>query len=54
MAGGEKCSHTPEERTGCAACLEEESEPFWCGSCNRGVPQKRCPYCGLKARKKKG
>ncbi|WP_198419501.1 hypothetical protein [Geomonas oryzae] len=53
MASGEKCGHTGEERKGCAACREEEPEPFWCPDCNKGVPEKRCPYCGLKARKKK-
>lgn len=25
--------------------------PYWCETCERLVPEKRCPFCGLKARK---
>lgn len=25
--------------------------PYWCETCQRMVPEKRCPNCGLKARK---
>ena len=48
MVGTTECG---EE--GCAACRSEEIFAFWCGSCERSVPEKRCPYCGLKARKKR-
>jgi len=37
----------------CSGCPGEEVFGFWCGSCQRSVPEKRCPYCGLKARKKR-
>jgi predicted RNA-binding protein with PUA domain len=42
--------HEPSE---CAACRGEDVFAYWCDSCERSVPEKRCPYCGLKARKKK-
>ena len=35
----------------CPACRERESLPYWCDSCERAVAEKRCPLCGLKARK---
>ena len=38
---------------GCAGCAGEELFSYWCDSCERSVPEKRCPYCGLKARKKR-
>lgn len=53
MATKESCCHESPEQEGCAACRREEIFPYWCPSCNRSVPEKRCPYCGLKAQKKK-
>ena len=51
---GDKCACSEKPVPGgCAACHSEEIFPFWCDSCERSVPEKRCPYCGLKARKKK-
>lgn len=34
-------------------CLECEKGAlmYWCETCQRPVPEKRCPNCGLKARK---
>jgi predicted RNA-binding protein with PUA domain len=37
----------------CQACGAEEIFSYWCEQCERSVPEKRCPYCGLKARKKR-
>ena len=49
-----KCGCGEEHRQGsCAACPGEEVLSFWCDSCERPVPEKRCPYCGLKARRKR-
>ena len=53
MATKETCCHDMNEQEGCAACRREQIFPYWCPSCNRSVPEKRCPYCGLKAQKKK-
>ena len=38
---------------GDGACHCEAIFPYWCDSCERSVFEKRCPYCGLKARKKR-
>jgi len=43
-------AHQPES---CAGCGSEEIFPYWCDSCERSVPEKRCPYCGLKACRKR-
>ncbi len=41
-------------KEGCAACRCEDLFPYWCQTCSRSVSTGRCPYCGLKAKKKKG
>ena len=43
-----------ERHEGCAACRGEEIFAYWCTTCSRSVAEKRCPYCGLKTRKKRG
>ncbi|MBJ6798953.1 hypothetical protein [Geomonas propionica] len=53
MADKGNCGHDDSGQKGCAACKREEIFPYWCQSCQRSVPEKRCPYCGLKAQKKK-
>jgi len=35
----------------CATCGKRAQLPYWCEVCGRAVAEKRCPYCGLKARK---
>lgn len=45
------CDH--KEQEGCAACRSDEIFAYWCETCQRSLPEKRCPYCGLKTRKKK-
>lgn len=35
----------------CPVCGEGESPRYWCEACQRAVAGKRCPLCGLKARK---
>jgi len=47
------CSCGADKETGgCAACPAEELL-YWCDSCQRSVAEKRCQFCGLKARKKR-
>ena len=35
----------------CRLCDQGISLPYWCETCERLVPEKRCLGCGLKARK---
>jgi hypothetical protein len=35
----------------CTVCREVEKSGYWCNVCKREVAEKRCPLCGLKARK---
>jgi hypothetical protein len=42
-----------EQQGGCAACKMDDIFSYWCKSCNRSVSEKRCPYCGLKAQRKR-
>ena len=42
----------PED--GCPVCGEREQPDYWCEECEQVVPKKRCPLCGLKARKIRG
>ncbi|GFO54127.1 hypothetical protein GMSM_11340 [Geomonas sp. Red276] len=37
----------------CLSCGMDAMLPYWCASCRRPVPEKRCPHCGLKAKRKK-
>ena len=39
--------------TSCPFCAGQEL-PYWCDTCRRAVAEKRCPLCGLKARKFRG
>jgi predicted RNA-binding protein with PUA domain len=48
-----KCGCGGESRQDSCAGCHEGIFAFWCDSCERSVPEKRCPYCGLKARKKR-
>jgi hypothetical protein len=48
-AGG-KCACCGE-LTPCRFCGEAEDTGYWCDVCGREVASKRCPLCGLKARK---
>jgi hypothetical protein len=47
------CGGKHQQLGDCAACHGEAIFPYWCDSCERAVPEKRCPYCGLKARKQR-
>jgi len=48
----EKCVCGREGEEGaCAACGEREAPAYWCDHCGQTVYEKRCPLCGLKARK---
>jgi hypothetical protein len=35
----------------CAACGKGEPPRYWCEVCEKQIAEKRCPSCGLKARK---
>jgi len=35
----------------CSLCRERKYLPYWCESCRQAVAEKRCPLCGLKAKK---
>lgn len=35
----------------CPVCGKGEFPRYWCEACQRAVADKRCPLCGLKARK---
>lgn len=49
-----QCAGGHPDPGSCAACrVEEELFSYWCQTCKRQVAEKRCPYCGLKAQKKK-
>lgn len=50
----EKCGcGSDTHQGGCQACSAENIFAYFCTNCNRSVPEKRCPYCGLKSQKKK-
>ena len=40
-----------EKEVGCPLCDQGSALPYWCETCERLVPEKRCLGCGLKARK---
>jgi predicted RNA-binding protein with PUA domain len=44
------CGMNKSEET-CPVCREAEPWRYWCETCKRVVAGKRCPLCGLKARK---
>jgi predicted RNA-binding protein with PUA domain len=35
----------------CPVCEKKEQPLYWCDGCGQVVTEKRCPLCGLKARK---
>lgn len=47
--GCSRCEETA--RMTCRTCDSGTPLPYWCDTCRRPVPDKRCPGCGLKARK---
>ena len=46
-----RCSCGTGEGKSCPACSNEPEEAYWCESCKQVVDDKRCPLCGLKAKK---
>jgi predicted RNA-binding protein with PUA domain len=48
-----RCGCADQEQGSCAACRREEIVWYWCDSCKRSVPDKRCPLCGLKTHRMK-
>ena len=44
------CSDNGPEMA-CRMCGSDTTLPYWCETCQRLVPEKRCPCCGLKAQK---
>ena len=52
--GPKSCGCADRQGEGsCTACPAAEVFSYWCETCKRPVPEKRCPYCGLKARRKR-
>ncbi|MBI2355039.1 MAG: hypothetical protein HYV06_08425 [Deltaproteobacteria bacterium] len=47
------CNCGGKEGEPCPVCGAGDTLPYWCEVCRRAVAQKRCPSCGLKARKLK-
>ncbi len=48
----EKCTGSINEKgEHCTVCRQREMPGYWCDVCEREVAEKRCPLCGLKARK---
>jgi|GEM_PF-1745270 len=47
---GCNCNKVKNEMT-CKGCDNEMPLSFWCETCQLLVPEKRCPSCGLKAKK---
>jgi len=47
------CACDPTRPGSCPSCRAEAIFAYWCESCRRSVAGKRCPYCGLKAKKKR-
>ena len=45
-----KCT---DEKAGniCGSCEKKPQYHYWCEVCEKAVEEKRCPFCGLKARK---
>ncbi|MFZ2950277.1 MAG: hypothetical protein WA003_12400 [Desulfuromonadaceae bacterium] len=40
-----------ESGLACRECDGGMLLPYWCETCKKPVPEKRCPSCGLKCRK---
>lgn len=52
---GENCSFPAGESQGvCPGGDGVNDLPYWCQVCRQAVAEKRCPLCGLKARKLRG
>jgi predicted RNA-binding protein with PUA domain len=49
----EKCNCGETGQGSCGGCGMEEILAYWCETCKRSVPDKRCPECGLKSKRKK-
>jgi len=48
---GEKCTCGADPPESCPVCEKRECLGYWCEICGQVVTDKRCPLCGLKARK---
>ena len=46
-----KCRCGDNLRGICPVCDKRDLPAYWCGICGQVVTDKRCPLCGLKARK---
>jgi predicted RNA-binding protein with PUA domain len=51
MADGKGKDTDERGKAVCAARGGRQPLPYWCEVCERAVPEKRCPYCGLKAKR---
>jgi len=54
MADGKPVCGGEGEVDACRPCGEGWTPSYWCDTCEREVGEKRCPLCGLKARRMRG
>lgn len=47
-----KCNCGEKHEGGCGGCSMDDIFTYWCEMCKRSVSDKRCPYCGLKTKRK--
>jgi hypothetical protein len=47
----ECCGSGREDDPACQLCAKLAELRYWCEVCERPVAEKRCPLCGLKARR---
>jgi predicted RNA-binding protein with PUA domain len=46
-----KCTCCVSKGESCSTCNPEGFPLYWCESCQETVEDKRCPLCGLKAKR---
>lgn len=51
MSNGKPERCCSESGRSCEACGKNQLPHYWCEVCGKAVPEKRCPFCGLKARR---
>jgi predicted RNA-binding protein with PUA domain len=45
------CTRCESAGESCTTCSSGGVPIYWCESCRKAVEEKRCPLCGLKAKK---
>ena len=49
--GNGKCACGETEEESCTLCDSGGEPLYWCEACREYVAEKRCPLCGLKAKR---